>query len=805
MKLFSSKGFGTCAILLLAACPALPADEIQTNQLPPSANVKIEFDRDIQPILAASCIRCHGPQKPKSHFRLDSREAALKGGDENTNDIVPGDSSKSFLINYVARLVPDMEMPPVGKGEPLTQQQTALLRAWIDQGANWSATNQFPQTAVTFAPTLRWIDVSGNQSKFRELEGVNPGFSGGAEEFSFTQQTSPDEKISVTGHVIVPNQDVEVKLAVDKTDLGFVHAGFDEWRTYYNDVGGYDPLVKPPEFSLNRDLYVDNGDAWIDFGLTLPHQPQVVLGYEYLFQNGNKSMLDWGQVYYNQANPNISTKAIYPATQAVDEHTHILKLDVTAEFDDWHLANNARLEFYSANNLGVEPQITTSGDTSPDAFINTQDNYQSTQGMDTLMLEKQIRDWWFLSGGFYYSKLEASDFFNQTNGIASIQLSSQQITLDEQSEIFSVASLFTPLAHLTFSIGTQNEWTTENGFGNSIPDLDLDNGNGANAPASSNSELFKASQNASLRYTKIPFTVLFADGRFDQESVNQFQEQTPGDPQETKTRTDATNYRYDFSTGFSTSPWRWCSLNAQYEYQYSDTDYNYPIDVALGNSSVSNGYPGFILNRKIKTDAFETKLDLRPANWVKTTLSYKIGGTDYSSVTDPAADPVFGTEFSPGGSIMDGTFDAQTYGLNVTLTPIQRLYFYSAFTYTHSRTVTASKDEVGLDELSSIVPYSGDIYTLNNTATYALNPKTSLQAGYIFSYANYRQNNGVAGLPLGIDFTRDEVLFGVTRQLTKRLSCALHYEFSHYNEPSSGNANNFTAQGVFATFAYKWQ
>ena len=45
-------------------------------------------------------------------------------------------------------------------------------------------------------------------------------------------------------------------------------------------------------------------------------------------------------------------KNIYPATQAVDEHTHIIKLDVTHEFDDWHLADNARVEFYNANNTG---------------------------------------------------------------------------------------------------------------------------------------------------------------------------------------------------------------------------------------------------------------------------------------------------------------------------------------------------------------------------------------------------------------------------------------------------------------------
>ena len=63
----------------------------------------------------------------------------------------------------------------------------------------------------------------------------------------------------------------------------------------------------------------------------------------------------------------------------------------------------------------------------------------------------------------------------------------------------------------------------------------------------------------------------------------------------------------------------------------------------------------------------------------------------------------------------------------------------------------------------------------------------------------------MAGLPLGINFTRNEVLVGLTRQLTARLSCALHYQFSQYDEPSSGDANNFTAQGVFATLVYKWE
>ena len=97
--------------------------EMPATPLPPPAAAKIEFERDIRPIFEANCLRCHGPQTEKSHFRLDLPAAALAGGDENTNDIVPGHSAQSWLIRYVARQVPDLEMPPPDRGNPLTPEQ----------------------------------------------------------------------------------------------------------------------------------------------------------------------------------------------------------------------------------------------------------------------------------------------------------------------------------------------------------------------------------------------------------------------------------------------------------------------------------------------------------------------------------------------------------------------------------------------------------------------------------------------------------------------------------------------------------
>lgn len=778
--------FGAWILELGILCSSTAA-EVDSTNLPPPAQVKIDFDRDIEPIFESSCLRCHGAEKPRSHFELINRAWALQGGDNSTEDIVPGHSDQSDLIRYVAGEDKDIHMPPPGHGQPLTRRQISLLRAWIDQGAVWNSTNQPPLVGLTFAPTLGWTDVHGDKSKFRALEGVNDGFSGGADQFSFFQQTSPTEKLSLSGHVIEPERDLKLKLALDETDLGFVHAGFDEWRQYHEDNGGYDPAVVPRELTLSQDLHVDHGRFWLNFGLTLPDWPQIVLGYEYDFQKGTESALDWGEA----GGVNIA-----PSTRIIDEQTHILKLDLTHDFNDWHLEDNARVEFYTENNRSTENNVfqqiggTTGGATA------TSDNYHHVQGMNTLMLEKQLRDWWFLSGGLYYSRLEGSDQFSQTNspnfvGIDPPSWNSDRITLRRQSEIFSLASLFQPLKYLTLSIGAQNEWTRDEGFGNSIPDFEL----GANNSAGGTYDEFQAAQDADLRFTKIPFTVLYAAGRVEEDSISESEQEGSSQLMD---NTDSTSDRYNLRAGFNTSPWTRVEWNAEYQRRYSDTDYNHLSDVFFspyGDPTFiapSNGYPAFILNRKIEGNGFVTKLTLRPANWLSTALSYQYLTTDYSSKTDPNGYNGF------GGPILDGRDTEQTCGLTATLTPFRRFYLSGAFTYSHSRVVTAANG------IPSVVPYRGDIYTFLASAAYALNSKTSLQATYSFSDAGYGQNNAGAGVTLGLDFTRHELFAGVTRQLTRNLSGSLRYQFAEYSEPSSGNLNNFTAHGVFATLIYRW-
>jgi mono/diheme cytochrome c family protein len=119
---------GAGAITALAAAP-------DVTKLPPAAGRSVDFVKDIRPILEKSCRTCHGAEKQKGGYRLDSRTAALRGGETYSPAMKPGDSTGSPLIHLVAGLVPDSKMP--AKGDPLTPEQIGLLRAWIDQGAVW--------------------------------------------------------------------------------------------------------------------------------------------------------------------------------------------------------------------------------------------------------------------------------------------------------------------------------------------------------------------------------------------------------------------------------------------------------------------------------------------------------------------------------------------------------------------------------------------------------------------------------------------------------------------------------------------
>lgn len=784
---------GVLPVMLLGA--TLAAAEVDLTKLPPAAPGTVDFSRQIQPIFEQTCFRCHGPEKPKSRFRLDNRESALKGGANNTDDIVPGDSAKSKLIHYCCRLVEDMEMPPPGKGEPLTPEQIGLLRRWIDQGATWPAESATARRETSFSatPMVQWIGVSGNRAKFREDWWQKDGFTAGYEHFEMRQPVGKSAELRVEGRALFDQHDYRVALEVVQPDLGFVRGGYENFRKYYNDVGGYYPQLTPPSYALDRDLHLDIGRAWFDVGLTLPDLPQVTLGYEYRYQEGEKSTLEWGNV--TDLATGVS-KNIYPASKRIDQNVHILKADITYGRWGWSLEDNARVELYDLNTRRYDVGSYTAGPL-PDMVTQIHEGERHIQGANALHLEKQWTDWLFLSGGYLYSKLNGDASFNEstTDGSGAPafgdQWLAQGIVLSQESHVFSVSGMVGPWQGLTVSAGVQQEWFHQEGFG--TPDLRLGDPSIPllfSDPIQVNSTMNKSrlSQIAGLRYTAIPFTVLYAEGRFQQEDIDQFEQQV-GSFNEFVRDTDASNDIRDFRAGFRLSPWQPVSLDGSYRNRKSRSDYNHLTDLAAAGAT-GDGYPAFIRGRDLTTDEVQARLTWRARPWLKIALNYRVTATDYRTTTDDLA------AVTPGGTVFAGNYDAHSVSLDTVFTGLRRLTLATTFSYANSRMTTAQNGA------AYVVPYRGDLYTVLASANYALSDSTTLTTTYSYAKSQFGQDN-LDGLPLGIDFERHGLQVGLSRRLLKGMTASLRYAYYRYREPTLGGANDYTAHGILATLAVK--
>src|SRR6185369_7419775 len=139
-----------------------------------AAHAEIRFNRDIRPIMAETCFRCHGPDKSSrmAGMRLDLRDEALKPTQRGVVPIVPGDPEKSAVVQRVfakdARV-----MPPAYIHKDLTAPQKDTIRQWIAEGAKYEGHWSYqPVQRQTPSGTLHPIDAFIQERLARE--GLHP-------------------------------------------------------------------------------------------------------------------------------------------------------------------------------------------------------------------------------------------------------------------------------------------------------------------------------------------------------------------------------------------------------------------------------------------------------------------------------------------------------------------------------------------------------------------------------------------------------------------------------------------------------
>lgn len=150
------------------------------------ATESVDFAREVKPILESACLSCHGDEKPKGGLSIQTRGAAIHGGDSGTS-LVPGKPEDSLL--YTLTILPpddDDIMPP--KGDPLSREQTEILRRWIQEGAQWPVEIELePTQRIDFVrdiqPILEFNCVACHREEYDKgglrLDQAETAFAGG--------------------------------------------------------------------------------------------------------------------------------------------------------------------------------------------------------------------------------------------------------------------------------------------------------------------------------------------------------------------------------------------------------------------------------------------------------------------------------------------------------------------------------------------------------------------------------------------------------------------------------------------------
>ena len=140
---------GWCAPSLLADGPA---------------ELRVDFLRQIRPILADRCFKCHGPDasEREANLRLDTAEGAFADRRDGGAAIVRGQPDQSILIHRISAASPDERMPPADRGPALSSAEQDLIRRWIGQGAEYAAHWSFDPPQRPALPQVRARDWPRN-------------------------------------------------------------------------------------------------------------------------------------------------------------------------------------------------------------------------------------------------------------------------------------------------------------------------------------------------------------------------------------------------------------------------------------------------------------------------------------------------------------------------------------------------------------------------------------------------------------------------------------------------------------------
>lgn len=649
--------------------------------------------------------------------------------------------------------------------------------------------------------------IHGDEAQYSQEHRQSGPVYGGIQDLHFEQTVGKNAQFTIDGHALFDQHDYDVKLELSQPDLGYIQAGYTEFRSWYDGNGGFFPVngqFFPPPFP---DMTLDRGEAWIEFGLRKPDWPEITIRYSHLFRSGQKDSTIWGDTNQTGLTTGQTERKIAPAFRDIDETRDIVSLEATKTFGKTDVGLGMRYEHDSNDdslNLwrgagNVPPAVPPPGN---QRFVTEKstDDVNLFSGHATTVT--RFSDSFWLTTAYAYTTLTddigGSRIYGTTYNAA---YSDPVPTLGARDHgflnlagttqlnqwVINLNTMWVPFKDLTVLSAFRFTW--ENKQSDAVY-LDTTTRDIPPIPHASNSfeDINTFAQTLDVRYTGITNWVFYAQGDWEEQYGDIHESESEIDTPPINGIKNLNLLWQKYAAGFNWYPLDRVNLSAQYFYKSLQYD----------NQSTVDGQQ--LVNQEWDTNDVNVRLSWRPRLPSCMGVLALVTRYDYATVS------VYGQWAAPDSppfqSLRTALITNQVITESLTWNPSARLYLQANLSYVLSKTNTPADYNITPNTIPTVLDFTNDYWTAGGAVGFALDKDTDLRVEYSHYRADNYVNNALAGVPYGLSATEDSVSASIGRQITKHVRLRLQYSYFNYTDETSGNHNNYQAHSIFSSLLF---
>jgi hypothetical protein len=684
-------------------------------------------------------------------------------------------------------------------------------------------------TATEEAPEYKnWIElgvggtiVNGDNAQFEQEHRLPADTAyGGIQDLHFEGPLGKDGLFSVDGHAIWDTNDYDITLQLSKPKLGYIKAGFTEFRSWYDGNGGFFPhndvFFEPPF----PEMHIDRGDAWVELGLRVPDWPEITIRYSHEFRFGQKDSTIWGDTNLTGLQPPFNpTRKIVPSFRDIDEKRDIVSLEISKAIGNTDVLLGMRYEHNTNDySLNVErgagqlpPAVPPPGQQRKVTQTQNDDvDLFSGHGITVTRFSDSL---WF-SAGYSYTTLQNDLSGSRITGLHWDEAFGEPVpTLNQRDHafidlagtaqikenLFNANLFWMPLENLVILTGFR--YTHENVDNDSTflaeepvpntppftptnPERGFHYGPPEPASGARNADYNRFAERLELRYTGIKNWLFYAEGEWEEDCGHVDEFQTIDEAEEPLDKdTHALGQKY--TIGANWYPTMRLNLSGQYFHRIA----HYDEDIITGD------FPRLV-NQDWNIDDFNVRITFRPKLPVFMGTLALVTRYDFVHTSIDSQWFFAGETFA---ELESGEIKRHVISEAVNWNPLPRFYLQANFSYVLNQTDTpANNIDLVPNEGPTVVNFRNDYWTVTTEAGYIIDDKTNFYTDYSFYCANDYFKNPAVAVPYGMGATEHTVSATITRQLNKQMRLLLRYGYFNYRDVTSGGHNNYRAHSLYS-------